>query len=248
MARFYYVIFFSIGAIVYFVPKMAYYARHSEKYSEEQCYALAKRVVKRVKMTARVDTEYYGTENLPKQGGYIMFSNHQGKYDALGIINGHERPLSVLMDSKRSKMFIAKQFVDLLHGQRIPSDSARGQISALSAIAKEVREGRVYLVFPEGGYRKDQGNSMSDFKCGCFLTAMNAKCPIVPVALIDSYKPFGINSLRRVVTKVVYLPPIEYGDYCNMKAKELSAFVRALIENEISGRLNSLTDADRKGA
>ena len=235
MLRFYFVIIASIGAIIYFVPKMAHYAKHPEKYSEKDRYALAQEVMRRVKKTSRVSTEFYGQENLPTTDrGYIMFANHQGKYDGLAVMTGHERPCSVLMDKRRSYMPIAKQFIDLLGGQRIDRKSPRQQIAVLSNIAREVDTGKAYLVFPEGGYRKHQDNRTNEFKYGFFLCAIKAKCPIVPVALIDSYKPFGINSLKPVTTKTVYLPPIEYEEYRDLKAPEIANMVKERIDAEIA--------------
>ena len=234
MLRFYLVILLSIGAIIYFVPKMAYYARHPEKYSEKDRYALAQEIIRRVQKTGKITTEYYGQENLPDtKEGYVLIANHQGKNDTLAILSGHERPCSVLMDKKRSYMPIAKQFVDLLDGQRIDRNSARQQIAVLNNIAKEVAEGRVYLVFPEGGYRKHQDNRTNEFKNGCFLCALSAKCPLVPVALIDSYKPFGGKGFKPVTTKTVFLPPIPYEDFKDMKAPELSKMVKEIIDVEI---------------
>ncbi len=234
MLRFIYVIVMRIFSIMWFVPKMAHYAAHPEKYSEEDCYKLAQTVIGKVRKTARVTTDYEGLENLPKESGYIMFSNHQGKYDALGILEGHERPCSVLMDKKRSNMFIAKQFVDMLGGQRIDRNSPRQQIRVINEMAKEVREGRNYLVFPEGGYpKKRKDNSLQDFKYGCFVSAVKAHCPVVPVALIDSYKAFGENTLCKVRTKVIYLPPILPEEYEGMKPKEICAMVKARIGAEI---------------
>ena len=66
MLRFIYVIIMRIFSIMYFVPKMAYYAKHPEKYSEEDKYELALGVIDRVRRTARVTTTYYGVENLPE--------------------------------------------------------------------------------------------------------------------------------------------------------------------------------------
>ena len=234
MIRFLWVIFVNLLHIVYYVPKMAHYGRHPEKYSEEKCYALAQKLIARVKRTARINTEYYGVENLPQgDGGYIMFSNHQGKYDGPGIIAGHKRPCTVLMDKKRSKMPIADQFISLLRGQRIDKKSLRQQVAVLKTIAKEVSDGRVYLVFPEGGYEKGQGNRIRAFKQGCFTCAARAKCPLVPVAIVDSYIPFGVNSLKKVTTKVIYLPPIEYEDYKDMTSTEVSEMVRNIIDQEM---------------
>lgn len=238
MLRFIYVIIMRIFSIMYFVPKMAYYAKHPEKYSEEDKYELALGVIDRVRRTARVTTTYYGVENLPEKSGYIMYSNHQGKYDALGILQGHKRPCSVLMDKKRSQMFISKQFVDLLGGQRIEKNSPRQQIRVLNNIAKEVEEGRNYLVFPEGGYGKKVDNSLEEFKYGCFISAIKAKCPVVPVVIIDSYKAFGVNSLKKVKTRVIYLKPLNYEDYADMKAPALCQKVKDLINEEIERQLS----------
>lgn len=238
MLRFFYVIVMRTFSIIHFVPKMAYYAKHPEKYSVEDCYALAQVVIDKVRRTARVTTSYEGVENLPADNGYMMFANHQGKYDALGIFAGHKRPCSVLMDKKRSNMFIAKQFIDMLGGQRIDKSSPRQQIRVINEMAREVSEGRNYLVFPEGGYGKKRDNSLDEFKYGCFVSAVKAKCPVVPVALLDSWKPFGQNSLGKVRTKVVYLPPIYPEEYEGMKPKELCALVKARIEAEIARQEN----------
>ena len=233
MLRFIYVILARTFSIIYFVPKMAYYAKHPEKYPEEDCYRLALDIIKKVQKTARVSTEYIGTEKIPQKSGYIIFSNHQGKYDALGILSAHPAPCAVLMDKKRANLPIAKQFIDLIRAKRIEKNNPRQQIRVINEIAKEVSEGRNYLIFPEGGYEKKCDNSLADFKYGCFYSAIKAKSPIMPVALIDSYKPFGINSLSRVKTKVIFLPVIPYEEYKNMKAPELCAYVKEKIASTI---------------
>ena len=54
---------------------------------------------------------------------------------------------------------------------------------------------------------------------------MRAKAPIVPVALVDSWKVFDLWSLRRVVTKVFYLKPLYYEDYKDMKSVQVCELV-----------------------
>lgn len=240
MLRLVWVVFVNLFHIIYYVPKMAYYGKHPEKYSEEVRYKLARKLFIRIQKSARVKTEYYGVENLPREeGGYILYSNHQGKYDTAGIIASHERPLAVLMDKKRSKLPVVDQFMDLMQSQRLDKSSLRQQIAVLKTIAKEVSEGRVYLIYPEGGYEKDQGNNMGEFKHGCFSCATRAKCTIVPVVVVDSYIPFSYNSIKKVTTKVIYLPPVRYEEYQDMSAAEVSEMVRGLIETELNKWVNS---------
>ena len=57
MLRFVYVIVINIFRILYYVPKMSYYAKHPEKYSEEDRYALAQKLVNIVIKGSRVETE-----------------------------------------------------------------------------------------------------------------------------------------------------------------------------------------------
>ncbi len=234
MLRLIYVIMLNILRIVYFVPKMSYCARHTEKYSDEDRYALAQRLVVTVMHTSRVKTEHIGAEKLPRDCGYMMFSNHQGRYDPIGILSGHELPCSFLLDKKRADGFLSKQFSELLGGISIDRESVKDQMRAIRTLCLRVKEGKRYLVFPEGKYSKDQGNRTSEFKQGCFLAAVHAKCPIVPVTVVDSYKVYGENSLRRISTKVIYHEPIYYEDYIGMKPAEVSALVKAVIDGELS--------------
>ncbi len=233
MLRFVYVISINFFRIIYYVPKMAHYAKHPEKYSEEQRYALAQKLVKTVIRTSRVTTEYEGAEKLPTDSGYIMFANHQGRFDPMAVLGGHGSPCSFLIDKRRADQFLAKQFSALLDAVPIDKESTKSQINAIKTLAHEAEKGRRYLVFPEGIYHKDQGNRTGEFKHGCFLSATHAKCPIVPVTIIDSHKVYGINSLKRVRTKVIFHEPLRYEDYAGMSTSEISDTVKGIIDREI---------------
>ena len=52
------------------------------------------------------------------------------------------------------------------------------------------------------------GNQTQEFKGGTFKSAVKAKCPIVPCALIDSFIPFDENSIRPVTVKIYYLKDV----------------------------------------
>ena len=114
-----------------------------------------------------------------------------------------------MMDEKRSHLILASQFITLLQGCRIDKTSIKTQLTAIRQVINEVKTGRRYIIFPEGGYYKNQ-NNVQDFLPGAFKCAMLAHSPIVPVALIDSYKPFGVNSLKSVTTQVHFLEPLYY--------------------------------------
>lgn len=70
-------------------------------------------------------------------------------------------------------------------------DNPRQGITIINQVAKEVAAGKKYILFPEGGYRFNNKNKVCDFKAGSFKIALKSHAPIVPIALIDSYKVFN---------------------------------------------------------
>ena len=107
MLRLFYAIFISLPFVVYYIGKAHYIARHRERYSEEECYRLARKCIGIMMRNGRIRTEAYGMEYLPQEGGYVMYSNHQGKYDTLGIMSAHQKPCTIVMDAYRSQLPIA---------------------------------------------------------------------------------------------------------------------------------------------
>lgn len=234
MLRFLYVIIMNLFRAPYMITRMRYEADHPEKYSEKQRYELDQRAVRIMCNTGKIRTVCYGTENLPKDGGYIMYPNHQGKFDALAIILCHESPCSIVMDIKKSKSILVREFVDLLQGKRLDKTDVRQAMTIIREVANEVKEGRRYILFPEGGYEFNNKNRVSDFKPGSFKSATMSKAPIVPVALIDSFKVFNSLNVMPVTAQVHFLKPIPYEEYQGMKTQEIAALVKTRIEEKIA--------------
>lgn len=125
MLKFIYVILMNLFRAPYMIPKMHKEADHPEKYSEEERYELARHVIRLMKTTGGIKTKAYGLENLPSEGGYMMYPNHQGKYDALGIIYTHKKPCSIVMDRAKSNTILVREFIDLLQGKRLDKKDVR---------------------------------------------------------------------------------------------------------------------------
>ncbi len=238
MLRFLYVIIMNLFRAPYIIPKMRREAEHPERYTEEERYNLARHVIRLMKLSGKVHTKAYGTENLPKEGGYIMYPNHQGKYDALGIIHTHKLPCSVVMDKQKSNSILVKEFVDLIQGKRLEKDNVRQALTIINEVAKDVADGKRYILFPEGGYEFNNKNTVNAFKAGSFKSAIKAKAPIVPVALIDSYKIFNSFHFGKITTQVHYLEPIYYEEYHTMKSNEIALLVQNRIQKKIDAMIH----------
>uniref|UniRef100_UPI004057AD5B lysophospholipid acyltransferase family protein n=1 Tax=Agathobacter sp. TaxID=2021311 RepID=UPI004057AD5B len=234
MVRLIFVLLVNGVRLFYMLPLMRRMAKNPQKYSEERCYRLARHIVRTIKVSAGTRTKAYGTENLPKTGGYMMYPNHQGKYDVFGIINTHKQPCTLVMDKQKSYWPIINEAVGLLNGKRLDREDVRQAITVINEVAKEVKNGRRYILFPEGDYRFNNKNRIGEFKRGSFKISLMSKTPIVPVVLVNSYKVFdSFNIFGPVTTQVHYLPPIFYEEYKNRKTKEIAEMVQGRIEEKM---------------
>ena len=114
----------------------------------------------------------------------------------------------------------------------IDREDVRQAMKVITDVSEEVKNGRNYIIFAEGT-RSKNGNEVQEFKGGSFKAATRAKCPIVPVALIDAFKPFDTNTISPVKVQVHFLKPLYYDDYKDMKTKEIAALVRDRIRTVI---------------
>ena len=106
-----------------------------------------------------------------------------------------------------------------------------------------MQNGRSYVIFAEGT-RSKLGNKLLEFKGGSFKAATKAKCPIVPVALIDSFKPFDTGSTKPITVQVHFLKPLSYEEYKDMKTNDIAEEVKRRIvevieKNKLNEKLNS---------
>ncbi len=205
----------------------------SKKVTHEEAYAVVKKVTKNANRAGRVKIESYGIENLPKENGFILFPNHQGMFDVLVFLESCPKPFAFVIKKEASKVILLKQVVEALGSYAMDRDDIKQSMQVILNVAEEVKRGKNFLIFAEG-HRSRNGNELLDFKGGSFKSAVKAKCPIVPCALIDSFIPFDENSIRPVTVKVIYLPPMYYEEYKNMKTVEIAAEVKRRIEVAIT--------------
>lgn len=204
-----------------------------ENCTDKERYEYLQDIVRIMQRTSATRTEAFGLEKLPKEGGYVMYPNHQGKYDAYGIVAVHEKMCTVVMDKAKSYGIFIEEVIGMIKGKRLDKEDVRQAFRLMNEIAEEVKEGRRYIIFPEGGYEEDKKNTLSDFKSGCFKASVNSQSPIVPVVLIDSYKAWNSSVWGTVTTQVHFLEPIPYEEYRVLKTNQIAALVHDRIQNKI---------------
>lgn len=221
---------------IFFIPvamiKCVYMRKHPEKYDELAQYRYIQKIVNYLRRRSRTKTLVYGEENLPKSGPYITFANHQGKYDGLSVVCYHKQPMTIIMEKKKADMIVARWMMPLVKGRAIDLEDPRQQIETIKGVTEDLKNGKRYLIFPEGGY-KDNKNTLQKWHTGVFKCAYDSQCTVVPVVLIDAYKAMNGNSLKKVTTQMHYLPPIHYEEYKDMKRGDFCEMVKGRIQEKL---------------
>ena len=209
-----------------------------EDISYEEGFRWIKRTTILANRAGRVKIEAHGLENLPEKDGFIMFPNHQGLFDVLVFFESCPRPFAFVIKKEAANIILLKQVREALGSLVMDREDIRQSMKVIQTMAEEVKKGRNFLIFPEGT-RSRQGNHTLEFKGGTFKSAVKAKCPIVPCALIDSFIPFDEKSIRPITVHLYYLKPLYYEEYQNMKTTEIAEEVKRRIDEQIEAHLQS---------
>ena len=143
-----------------------------------------------------------------------------------------DRPVSVVLKKELQNIPFLKQVFACLGAYALDRSDPRQGMKVMLQMAEDVKNGRNFIIFPEGTRSRD-GNHLLPFKGGSFKCATKANCPIVPVALLDSYKAFDTGSVAKQTVQVHFLDPIYPEEYQGMKTTQIAELVRTRIEEKI---------------
>ena len=118
----------------------------------------------------------YQTHKIPRQGAFILASNHVSNLDpvVLGICS--VRRLNFMA---KIELFKGALGFFLTHLGAFPVKRGEADLGAMKEALKRLKNGRVILIFVEGTRRI--GNEPSHAQAGVGFLAMKSKVPIVPV-------------------------------------------------------------------
>lgn len=178
-----------------------------------------------------------GGENIPSQkGGYIIASNHVSNND----------PPVVGITFKGKYTFMAKE--ELFHMNPIftwlikrlgafPVKRGAKDTSAIDKALESLKEGRIFVIFPEGTRSKD--GTLGRAKSGVTLIAAQAKVPVVPVFIKYGRKKFRQN----IYISIGKMIPAEHFDV-DISDRKMLKQVSSTIMDEIAHLQENMPDVD----
>lgn len=218
--------------------KLRRYAKHPERYPEAERWDHVQKVMAMVVRSGNIDLQVFGKENIPQDGSFMLYANHQGMFDVVALGATCDRPLGAVYKKELKEVPVLKEILQSTLSFAMDREDVRQSLTVIQNVTKEVLSGRNYLIFPEGT-RSKNGNVMGEFHGGSFRAASKAKCPIVPVAFVDSFKVLDQKGSAPVSVQIHYLPPVSYEEYKDLKTVELAAMVKERIASTIEKALTT---------
>ena len=212
--------------------KLCYNAKHTDTVPEADRWSHIQTILNRAIKGGNVDLTVTGLENIPAEGGFMLYANHQGMFDVLAIAATCQVPLGAVLKKELYNVPFLHQIALCTQSYAMDREDVRQSLTVIQNVTEEVKKGRNYLIFPEGT-RSKLGNEKLEFHGGSFRCATKSKCPVVPIALIDSFKVLDQKGSAPVAVQLHYLQPIAYEEYKDLKPAELAALVKERIREKI---------------
>ena len=219
--------------------KLCYHASHVDKYTEEEHYRMLQFITHRANKGGNVTIDAHGLENIPEENGFMFFPNHQGLYDVLALVDVCPKPFSVVAKKEVENVPFLKQVFKCMKAYMMDRNDIRQSLQVIVNVTNEVKNGRNYLIFPEGTRNRNESElDLLPFHEGSFKIATKAGCPIVPIAIHNSAGIFEAQFPKMRPAKVM----VEYGEpiYPDKLDKEEKRHIGAYTQNVILEMLKEM--------
>jgi len=142
-----------------------------------------------------------GRQNIPKDGGVIIASNHTSYLDPLAVGCACPRPIDFMARDTLFKAPLLGAWMHAVNAFDVKRESA--DLSAMKEGIRRLKSGRVLTVFPEG--TRQANGQMGKAQAGVGFLAVKSEATVIPAFVCGTEKalPKGAKFFRpaRVIVK-----------------------------------------------
>ena len=163
-----------------------------------------------------------GTENIPKDGRFLLVSNHLFDLDPAVFLRCFPKSqLTFVSKRENQKMFLIGKYMHKLMCPLINRENDREALKSILRCIQILKDDLASVViFPEGYIHKDR--KLHHFRSGVFKIAQRANVPIVVCTLQNTqYLKANIRRLKRTHVYMDLLDVIQPEQYQGMTTVEL---------------------------
>lgn len=220
--------------ILFAYPKIRRYAKYKDRYSLQERYDYAKKLI-RIAFKA-LDTEVVveGLEKLNKDENYLFVSNHQSFMDALAIVTLFNDPMSFVVKVEAKKYPFAGKVCDFIEAIFVDRDNLRDSIKMIKECKDRLNRGTNVTIFPEGTRTRDENYMPGEYKAGALKSAYDTGKKIALVVVDGSYKALSkkYKGKQKMFVKIVEI--IDSSVYKEKNTGELAEYIKDVTVTTLS--------------
>jgi 1-acyl-sn-glycerol-3-phosphate acyltransferase len=133
----------------------------------------------------------FGLENLPREGGVLLASNHQSVLDPVLVAMVLPREMHFMARRTLFRNPVFRAIIVSYNAFAIERDTA--DVKGVKTAIARLEAGNILLVFPEG--TRTENGEIGRMKPGIGMLAERAAVPIVPVLIQGAYEALGKGRL-----------------------------------------------------
>ncbi|WP_394215398.1 lysophospholipid acyltransferase family protein [Brachybacterium vulturis] len=186
-----------------------------------------------------------GLENIPRDGGFVIASNHLANIDSFLLPVVLPRQIrfvakDTLWTQKGLRGRILHWFFEAVEAVPVDREALSSGKGALQAGLSILRDGDGFAIYPEGSRSKD--GLLHPGKQGAAWLAVESGCPVIPVGLAGTQHMFSRLIPRRSSITVRVGAPIELDDIDPSASKGVR---RRLLNAQIMDEIQKLSGQRR---
>ncbi len=134
----------------------------------------------------------YGIENIPKDGGLIICSNHIAAKDVVLIAAACPRQIRFVAKKELFKVPLIGWLIKKLDAIKL--DRGGGDVGAIKTTINLAKQGEIVSIFPQGHRFPGVDPATTPIKNGAGMIAYHSACNVLPVCIKtkkDKYHLFG---------------------------------------------------------
>ncbi len=196
----------------------------------------------RVVINLIAHVEIQGYENIPKEGGFVIATNHLGRLDVTLLFYALEGDFILPVAEKYEHHWLFGPIGAAMGG--IWLDRFNADVGSIREILARMKAGGILVIAPEGTRSKTE--AMAEGKPGAAYLAMKAGVPILPIGLAGTEDRVVVSQLKRLKKSHIKvfagpaftLPPV--------KGRERDAILKQYTD-EIMCRIGALLPEKYRG-
>ena len=149
----------------------------------------------------------HGAENVPRNEARVYAANHVSWFDVFALASYLPR-YRFIAKKELFRIPIFGPAIRASAGIEIDRQNRKAAFQAYEAAARDVKEGRSVVVYPEG--TRGRSYELRPFKKGPFVLAIAAHVPIVPTVIHGTLEiqPKGSARIRPGTIDIYFLDPV----------------------------------------